>query len=320
MKLALLFLIFQAPVSMVSLADTKTSAVILKGNTCEELLTKMKALREWSTKVGDPVGPEPKCNKKFFGGYELDVTNSVPEFVREYNGTETTHDGPNCFDTALCSNHILREPSYSSPEEIDFWVKSDLCYEVSSDKEPSPGDVIVVRDKKGEAQHGFTYVTPDFSFSKNGNYHLQKFELQPMKKVYDTYGVKPGCEQVTFPDPKCEFYSQFYRCKTLEQYLSVWAPKAGAEMKPTLKAVADEECWISKVAIGNYAVPLSSEQTVKDSLEAIKKLAQEKIAEDEKPGVYLDQNARAEKMLWEGVEFRADALETQIRLIPPAKK
>ena len=76
--------------------------------------------------------------------------------------------GPNCWDSVLYVNKLISGIRFSSPVEFQKTLTFNQCQLKSVEQKLVAGDIIRIFDKDREDFHAFVYITPNFSFSKNG--------------------------------------------------------------------------------------------------------------------------------------------------------
>ena len=230
MKFTLLLLcllslnVFSALREDISIVDGKQ--ITLKGESCAVLMEQAEAILSWAQKLGENMYesvPECYCSSS---SCILNVYDISPKMVQTYQGVNPQYNGPNCWNRALVFAKILPSLTYTTPEEMTFWMGSALCRERLPEEEAQPGDIIVVRDFGYYSEvHGFTYLTDDMAFSKNGYKKYSAYEYQSLSSVFDVYRVSDSCRRV-FGRPEqgdeCfgQTYANYFNCMSLEEYFS----------------------------------------------------------------------------------------------------
>ncbi|CAE79471.1 hypothetical protein predicted by Glimmer/Critica [Bdellovibrio bacteriovorus HD100] len=207
---------------------SKQSGKLILSGACEEGKSIYSSLARWSTnaktgKTCDPVAVAGESG----GSCNLDITDCVPEHVVKYHGARPEVDGPNCWNLSLVMSKILPAMRYSTPEEMNFYMRPPLCRALKDGEKKEPGDVGAIRQiagfNKTEEYHGFIYIDEKIAYSKNGFSNMAPYELQTLDKVYRTYEVpdKPGCRQnvINSKSSQCGQAVAFYRCDSMDEYL-----------------------------------------------------------------------------------------------------
>jgi hypothetical protein len=132
---------------------------------------------------------------------------------------------------------------YTNSFEISFLL-DELNFCTESYDEKSPGDIITIRKyfnrrKIGrtpsiddfinymdqfEEVHGFTYISDELSFSKNGVSRFSPYMVQSLEGVFKYYGVKSeDCWFVRRDDiakqRSCKVYGNVYKCRIPKSFL-----------------------------------------------------------------------------------------------------
>lgn len=210
--------------------------LLLSGPDCAALERQRAALAGWRAVLGEPPGGPAACGCAG-GACSLDITAAAPEFVALRHGTKAGRWGPNCWNAALTANNLLARPRFTSPEEMTFWMGSAACRELEAGEAPLPGDIIAIRGSGGEEVHGFVYLTPELSFSKNYLTAAAPYELQSPEAVYAEFPVPSGCREPGAPAGACPVRSDYFRCSAAlvppapqdPEYAAAEAAVAGAE-------------------------------------------------------------------------------------------
>ena len=82
-------------------------------------------------------------------------------------------EGPNCLNTALIYTKILKYPRYTSNQEMNLYLHSSLCRELSVNEKRHNRDIQIIRDLRPLAlkdiiSHAYVYVSPGVMFEKIG--------------------------------------------------------------------------------------------------------------------------------------------------------
>ena len=199
--------------------------IVISGDSCPALMQQAEAILSWSHKLKEHQGtalPECYCNES--GHCIVDVYSISPQMVQTYQGVRPEFDGPNCWNRALVFAKILPSLTYTTPAEMTFWMTSPLCRERLLDEELQPGDIIAVRDFDIGEVHGFTYLTDDLAYSKNGFRKKDgAYEYDSLDAVFSNYQVSQKCRRVLGRPVKGEecyyrIYANYFHCQSLEEY------------------------------------------------------------------------------------------------------
>jgi len=278
------------------------------GMPCKDLQKNLKDLRQWTLKKGEkPIEPEPSCVEKPEPSVVL--TGSVPRFYEAHHGSSPVCHGPNCWNSALVVADIIPSLRYSTPEEMTFWMTSPLCSEVPAQEDPKPGDVIAIRKADNVEVHGFVYISPDLSYSKNGFNNASPYLLQPTEGVFLVYGVPKECRAHRPPPaPGCPLKGVYFRCEGVAAFAAKQLdPAARARVRLAEDSVSGLESLVSGCAVSGSSVlgddtMAQLQSTLFVSIRHLQKSAQ--AATDPR-----------ERLLFNGVVLRADATMRQLAIM-----
>lgn len=215
--LSALFLLAPAPCRPQTAAAQVTAErgtageLLLTGPDCASLAAQAWALTAWAAALGETPGSAGLCACSGTS-CSLEVAAAAPAFAASMHGVKAGRWGPNCWNAALTANGLLAAPRFTSPDEMTFWTASPACRALAADEEPRPGDVIAIREASGEEVHGFVYLTPELSFSKNYLTAAAPYALQPPEAVYAEFPVKESCRRPG-AGPACARRSDYFRCR-----------------------------------------------------------------------------------------------------------
>jgi hypothetical protein len=284
-------------------------AIKMRADTCEMIEKQTIALTKWSHKKENFDITKCDCPARC----EYDVSAFVPDFVYEAQGVCPMKPGPNCWNTSLVSAGITSKMRYTSSEEMNFWMTSPLCRERANDEEIQAGDIIAIRDQRGQEVHGFVHLTNELSYSKNGYSNHTWFSLQSPENVYRVYDVEKECQGlhsnlVDKKVPPCKLYSNIIQCISMDEYLKNQKAKDN-ELLMAMKQVDQYECHFGALIMDYAAVEnlINDSGLIKVNLEILKKMAEDKLA---------DKSVSDEdKFLWQGIKIKNEALLQQIDLL-----
>ena len=296
-----------------------TQAITLQASTCEELGPAIDAIVQWATRLGDKaIGPRPIPELTTSGkACRVVVDSIVPDYVRKYNGTRAVvDDGINCWNTSLVLAKLLPSFRNTTSEEMQFWMNSPLCRQLSALEPPQAGDVITIREARTSDLsyneiHGLIYVGGGLVFSKNGASASQPFALQTQQDVYDTYSVgnlNPQCEKSEGTPQDCLGFTNYYRCMTIDEYvqgLKNGIIKSTSENVPTAYFKVDAcmkqiEGQLTEDLMGGEVLTQEARYFLRTVLEVLEAQANGELVKN--PGEFL----------WVSVLTRIGALKRQI--------
>ena len=278
-------------------------AIVLSGADCPTLERQAAALADWRSRLHESAGAREVCRCEA-GTCSLKVSSAAPDFVNLTHGTKAGRWGPNCWNTALVSNKILSAPSFTSPEEMTFWMKSPLCRALREGEAPRPGDIIAIRDQAGEEVHGFVYLTEELSFSKNYLTAAAPFALQSPEAVYQEFPVAAECRAPGTSAPGCAARSDYFRCSTLGDYQSSMNPAPDQDYLRAAASVSSAEKSLSELILRWKTDP------------ELRGRAAEILASSKEELLPVRELARTRSgLLWDALVLRIDSLLHQIDLI-----
>ncbi|EQC46214.1 hypothetical protein [Bacteriovorax sp. Seq25_V] len=258
--------------SIKTIREAKHS-LTLKGNNCKDLNKEFNDIKKWSAKKfkskNSESKPDCKCDEET-NICKINIDKIAPEIVKLYQDRTPKFNGPNCWNSTLVTTGILPHPRYSTPEEMEFWMKSPLCREKKLDEEMEPGDAIAIRNFEGE-YHGFIYVSDKISWSKNGYNKRAKYDLQGTENVFDVYGVPEKCQRIAVQAeiPKeCAKYANVYQCRSWNEYWS--EVKESANVDEDIDTRLDNiDCLTSKYVFGDISPSPEAVKLIEATLDAI---------------------------------------------------
>ncbi len=286
----------------VSVGRDGDGALLLSGADCGTLERQAAALGAWRTRLHEETGATGVC-RCAGETCELRVASVAPDFVNRMHGVKAGRWGPNCWDTALVSDKILSAPSFTSPEEMAFWMKSPLCRAVGVREVPRPGDIIALRDQAGEEVHGFIYLTEELSFSKNYLTVAAPYALQSPDDVYAEFPVDKECRNPG-SSAACAVRSDYFRCSTLQDYLATANLPADVDYPGAAAVVSEAERTISDIAMRWKTNP-----EIQNNAQAVLASKKEALLP------VRDLSSRHSGLLWTALTLRIDSLLHQIDLI-----
>jgi hypothetical protein len=312
--------------------DDDQGTTVLVSENCSVINEQILAIENWKKRLKekDTAKSTPMCSCGVFDGVKecrADVTDILPSIVKDVNNNAPIVDGPNCWNASLVGAKILPHFRYTTPEEMHFWMESELCKKVSADEKPQAGDVIAIRNGSEEF-HGFIYLSDQLSFSKNGYSRHSKYKVQRMNIVYNVYDLKDReCRHIDsrtssivktfFGGCDGDIYSQIYRCKSWDEFVE--QNDIDNEAKESWQAITNIECNLKETTFGG---PLDFQQLqlIKVSVQSLEALADDminKIKHDNRANNMLNndsEKSKEELLAWEGIKHRAQGVKTQLEV------
>lgn len=283
----------------------KGSEIFIQGNDCQLLKVEANALMNWTQKVKEKTKVE-KCSCS--GGVCLQkVTAQLPAFAQDKQFKRAKENGPNCWNATLVASKIVPQVRYTSDEEMNFWMSSPLCREKKINEPLSPGDVIAIRDHDNGEVHGFTHLSDNLSFSKNGFNRDMAYSLQDPNFVFDLYEVPQECRRKVGWPEECNVWANYYSCQSMDEYFKKH-PIKNKQLEQTLKDINAIECDISEIAFGGSMKVITDLQEV--VIATIMNLA-ENTLEHKTYGP-------DEEVVWAGIYFKCKSMRDQLMLLRTA--
>ncbi len=272
-----LFFILLPAVSSQSFArvhvETQDKSIVLIAEPCSDANKQLSALVSWKKHIGETYSlpfkfeAEKQC--------KVDITPLIPDRLRDLYEKIPVGPGPNCWNACLTINKIVSEFRYSSASEFNYWVSSPLC-KLIENKDIQSGDIVAIRTlQEGEEAetetHGFIYLTPELSFSKNG-FIEGRYRIQDTGEIEKLYNLKdPECRFLNARTKKCHIYSQAYRCESLESHLAGEIQDIENILEPYRKV----ECSLSDRALFGPISEVGLEEIHKSLIEISSKVKAE---------------------------------------------
>lgn len=242
---------------------SKREGRLVLADRCEDGGAIYQSLARWSqnAQTGKSCDANARMQTKTAGKCEIDITECVPEHVVQYHNARPEIDGPNCWNLSLVMSNILPSLRYSTPEEMNFYMRPPLCRELKDGEAREPGDVGAIRQITGFAKtqeyHGFIYISDKIAYSKNGFSNRAPYQLQSLDNVYDVYSVpkRPECRknQISSESAQCRQAVAFFRCDSMESYLSK-TPNVPAEIRDSFERMKKAEDCVQQATLSGTGV------------------------------------------------------------------
>ncbi|WP_347358517.1 hypothetical protein [Bdellovibrio sp.] len=238
----------------------------------------LRSLAAWSAKA--QTGK--KCNMLARGesmmdakSCRYDITDCVPDHVVQYQGANPKLDGPNCWNLSLVMSKILPNLRYSTPEEMNFYMRPPLCRQLKDGEAREPGDVGAIREvsQGGTTEtHGFIYISEKLAYSKNGMSRKSPYALQTLENVYDVYDVPQQAvcrkNEINVASAKCNQAVAYFRCDSMESYLSK-TKNVPADIKKAYNDINAVDACMEKSAFSGQALSNEAQKNVLETSQAL---------------------------------------------------
>lgn len=279
--------------------------VFLTGPTCGQLLEQANAINKWRKADAAPV-PDSLCTCS--GKCKVDLTSVMPKAALDKQNVELVKNGPNSWNSSLVSAGILSNHRYTQKSEMSFWMSSPLCRERAANEASQPGDIIAIRNSKGEEIHGFTHLTKDLSYTKNGFRAGTTYQLSPPDEIYKKYAVGPGCQKINkspSAGQNCPFYANVFRCDSMDEYLEK-NPMHSKDLRENWKELDKLDCALSGMM---FKDTFTADQSIilETAISSVLALAEEQIASTKV--------SAEDKFLWKAIKFKAISLVEQVGML-----
>lgn len=326
MKLSVCFGIFLTYCALAQTTSTievlrdRPGKTFLKSQNCKLLDEAVNALNKWAQRLKEPLKEKINPCHCQDGSCLVDITKLGPRVIQEFEGVYPQNPGPNCFNAALVSSNILPALGHATPEEMKFWMDSELCHAKNPGDKKEPGDIIRIRDAKNYNSeiHGFTYLTDKLAFSKNGEglYVASRdkllsypYLLLPPDEVFNHKGffTKKECQDVTPKQAKekgCHFFAQTYSCISLDEYREE-NPIKDQEVKSSWEQLTKLDCQMSREVFETRGKD-QDKFVIQQAIMIVHMLAQKKL---------INKNTK-DHFQWNAISNRAESLRIQYQRLP----
>lgn len=294
--------------------------LILKDTNCDRINKAQQSLKLWTESIHKsrtcpPLNKVDKAGNTCF----VEVTNCVPDHVKNYQGIKPEKNGPNCWNLSLVMKEILPGLRYSTPEEMAFYMRPPLCRSLKNNEKRMPGDVGAIRGIHGgqiqEEIHGFIYISDDLVYSKNGFSAEAPYEVQPLEKMLDIYEVSKNeeCRKNAINlKSKCTNVASYFRCDSMESYLKKQT-KLAPEIKASLKSLNTYEQCLQKSSIDGAILSDNSMATIVDTTNALLKFVEKEVKKNSKKSRTIASEDSKEFLLG-AIHLRIRAITEQLFL------
>jgi len=300
--------------------------LILEAQDCLSLDKEVTALRHWTLILGEPLGLKPQLTQQESGRCQAKINGSVPAFVTKYHGESVPHDGPNCFNAVLVFNKIVPEFRVTTDEEVEYWLHSPLCQELSPGEERRPNDIgLIYGQVAGNIpHHAEIYISDDLCFEKIGTAKENGYQLTECRTFIDSHlAVEDGelkkIETVVpvpwvkglNPPEKIRRWARYFRCKSLDSFLKETSHEVSDRYSELESRVCQATCGLGSLA-SKSALPNSNIlRLIKDILPVLEIEAQQELKRAE---IYNSDDKIKAQTLIRGLLLRIGAIKSQIEI------
>ncbi len=207
----------------VTLGYTNSYNLILKSNSCKEILEDHQNICDWKSLLEkDFISPkidESFCQERGADKFRTIVSSCLPKFTKKNHKRKIFKDGANCWGTAMSFKSLSKKPRFIWSKEMIYWMNSPICRKLENFEEKRPGDIINVYgpeyffgdDSKTKGDHfwdalypnrllkspvttGYTgyhnflhsetYLSKRLTFGKDSPNKLDRFNFNKLNEVY----------------------------------------------------------------------------------------------------------------------------------------
>lgn len=184
----LFFFLLSTQVNAELLLSKINDDYFLKSNNCAELKGELKSFLNLSKIYEESTGDyKVECSDQ---GQNLSPI--IPSLMLNLLRKKSEYYGPNCWNSVLVANGLLPAIRFSNSEEVDF-VYKNFCKQVTELSKISPGHVFRIFNDKKEDFHSFIYISPNFSFSKDGPESKNNYQIENTDQIFKKYGIQEDC-------------------------------------------------------------------------------------------------------------------------------
>jgi hypothetical protein len=242
---------------------------------------------------------------------------SLDKKLNQLNNAFPFVSGPNCWNTSLYAAGLNSGIRHTTDSEMAFWMQSPFCKEIDPEETPMIGDVIAIRNKRGEEVHGFVFLSNEESFSKNTLMKDSSFSFQTTDEVYQIFKVNERCQnihssKINERKVTCNNYSQIFRCQSVEDFIQNNEFKNNQSII-LFRNTNEIEKMFTRVVYSMEGVDeLYRERgSIRKELESIKSKVKEQL--EAEPGLN-------DQVLLDSILFKIDSLNLQIGWIEYEKR
>ncbi len=220
--------------------------VFLKSSDCSEVSALSNAIYNWKQKTDSyncTLNPAQKN-----GQCIVEISNCLPEKVKNYFAKRPTEGGPNCYNAGLVFMGLLSNLRYSTEDEISFYMNSGLCKKLGPNEKPIVGDLglISMAGKKQPyfVQHAFIYLSEYFVYEKPNQHRDSPFIIANKRNTLSEYGLTENeAPDASTPYKGIDREVTYYRCVSTKEYLgeSPNVPQTLAKLWSEMDSV--EKCF-----------------------------------------------------------------------------
>jgi len=266
--------IYSPPSWTLSVKRIGSDSLFMEAKTCDEIDNEVKQLMIWTNKSENRSCKKPLNTVLENSTCYADISECVPEHVKKYHDTNPKSYGPNCYNLALVMSGILPSLRHSTSEEISYYMQPPLCSQLSSDEIKIPGDIGLIRFSNKDEVHAFIHISDKLVYSKNGVDTDSPFSIQKAENVNNKYinnNIKT-CQEIQKKKPsprKCEIDTEYYRCISMEEYLSNNSDHNIENLKNDLLELNKTECQLSSAVSKNNTFNSEQKKNILDTVQAL---------------------------------------------------
>ncbi len=181
----------------------------------------LQQIVNWSTTLDANLELTSCVPRNINGKCETNITQCLPERVRDIHGVEPLGKGPNCWNLVLWLNNMTPNLRWTSADEMTHFMSSSLCRPLGPNESRLPGDIIAIKsntpDKENggvitEEYHGMIYISEDLVFSKDSLSNHDEYSITLADDIYNEYYVESARCRQNNNDVNCFESADFFRC------------------------------------------------------------------------------------------------------------
>lgn len=140
----------------------------------------------------------------------LPLESILHSFIRKNLNTFPDHDGPNCFNSALCvnddNNFVIEQ---TTEREFNRRLLENYVQLADNDS-PQVGDLVIFFDREDHPIHVATYIDSEIVFTKNGSSSQSPYIFQSHQVTESIYA--PATTRKAIFKPKINSKQNNYDC------------------------------------------------------------------------------------------------------------
>lgn len=187
----------------------------LLADTCDELKSELSYFERFVKNYGavKRLSRSLDCKSKTTGSVSL--KNFLPINIEKLINTFPEYYGPNCWNSVIFANGISHANRFFTDGEFEKTLNYYQCQKRTITEKIQPGDIIRILNQKHEDYHAFIYISPNYSFTKNGPETRFAYSLDKTSSIFWYYGVDKDCfdSQAQLINKKCADFVKIYNCQ-----------------------------------------------------------------------------------------------------------